>query len=466
MNITSSDSREKITIAGAGPVGSMLAIILARANYTVNLFESRSDLRKQKAYLGKSINLVLSDRAWLALRELDLEQEVKSHAIPLYKRIIHTQNGEQKSQQYGTNKQALWSISRNQLNECLLTQAEQEQGIQIHFEQRLHHLNFNTGCASFINQKERQYQQIEVEADLLFAADGAYSKVRRLAQETPRFSYSQNYMEQSYVELTIPADSQGNHQLDKHALHVWPRHEFMLIALPNLDGSFTCTLFLKHQGTPSFTSLNTPETINAFFQENFADVFPLLDNPIENILNKEANPLFLVSVNPWVFNNKIALIGDAAHAMVPFYGQGLNCSFEDCRELANLITQYQHDWQQILPAYQAQRKANADAISKLAISHFEEICQHASKAEFLLRKKIEDKFHTLHPDLWKPLYTMVSFSADIPYQHAKKIGEQQKLIMDEIMQIPNIHECWQQPFVYKKLKQQVEKKRISGQVSY
>ena len=457
MSKSSSDPKAKVTIAGAGPVGSTLAIILARAGYDVNLFESRADLRKQKAYLGKSINLVLSDRAWGALKELDLELEIKSLAIPLYKRLIHSQNGDLKSQHYGNNKQALWSISRNQLNECLLTHAEREPWVNIHFEQRLHHLDFNTGCASFINQQERPYQQIEVEADILFAADGAYSKVRRLAQETPRFSYSQNYMEQSYIELTIPADPQGKHQLDKHALHIWPRDKFMLIALPNLDGSFTCTLFLQHQGNPSFASLNSAEVITSFLQENFADVLPLLDNPVENILEKPENPLFLVSVNPWVFNNKIALIGDAAHAMVPFYGQGLNCSFEDCRELSALLEQHQHDWQKILPAYQTQRKVNADAISKLAISHFEEICQQASKEEFLLRKKIEDKFHTLYPNLWQPLYTMVSFSADIPYQQARKIGEQQKQMMDEIMRIPNIHECWQQDFVYNKLKQLVEK---------
>ena len=459
MNTTqhpSLQAKAKISIAGAGPVGALLATILSRANYQVNIFESRADFREQKHYQGKSINLALSDRAWRALDIIGATPLVKEHAIPLYQRIVHTQDNSQISQNYGDEQQAIWAISRVKLNEILLAIAEQEPLVNLTFNNRLTHLDFINGCSVYANHSEHIVKQQEVESDLTFAADGAYSKVRRLAQETPRFSYSQHYMEQCYIELTINAHDDGSHKLDKNALHIWPRKHFLMIALPNSEGSFTCTLFLNHDGEPSFSSLQEKEDIKAFLSTHFADVYPMLNDPVEAFSQKAANPLFLVSVAPWVFNNKVALIGDAAHAMVPFYGQGLNCSFEDCREIAELITMYQDDWEQILPAYQKSRKENTDAISKLAKEHFQEISEFACEPRFILKKRIEAKFHKMYPELWTPLYTMISFSADLPYSRARQIGKRQDALMEQIMLIKDIEKHWQEDFVYEKLKNLVK----------
>ena len=444
-----SSTRETITIAGAGPVGTLLAIILARHGHSVNLFESRPDSRLKSIYQGKSINIALSDRGWLALEAVGLDRLVKQQAIAMHKRIMHAIDGSLTEQAYGKESQAIWSVSRAGINEQLLDLAEQEPLISIKFDQRLVDVNFNNACASFLHEHNIE----KVSADILFGADGAYSKVRRLAQETPRFSYSQSYMPQSYIELHIPANDDGSFKMAKDALHIWPRNKFMLIALPNPDGSFTCTLFLDFQGDVSFASLTERDNVEQFFQANFADAMALLENPIDEFMAKTANPLFLVKVDPWVINEKVALIGDAAHAMVPFYGQGMNCGFEDCRELGQLITEYNHNWSKIFPAYQAQRKINADAITELAQRNFIEMSEHSGQARFLLQKQIEAEFHQRHPELWTPLYSMVTFSPDIPYSTALTIGDIQQVIMQEIMQIPNIESCWQDDLVYEKLYQ-------------
>lgn len=444
-----SSTRETITIAGAGPVGTLLAIILARHGHSVNLFESRPDSRLKSIYQGKSINIALSDRGWLALEAVGLDRLVKQQAIAMHKRIMHAIDGSLTEQAYGKESQAIWSVSRAGINEQLLDLAEQEPLISIKFDQRLVDVNFDNACASFLHEHNIE----KVSADILFGADGAYSKVRRLAQETPRFSYSQSYMPQSYIELHIPANDDGSFKMAKDALHIWPRNKFMLIALPNPDGSFTCTLFLDFQGDVSFSSLTERDNVEQFFQANFADAMALLENPIDEFMAKTANPLFLVKVEPWVINEKVALIGDAAHAMVPFYGQGMNCGFEDCRELGQLITEYNHNWSKIFPAYQAQRKINADAITELAQRNFIEMSEHSGQARFLLQKQIEAEFHQRHPELWTPLYSMVTFSPDIPYSAALTIGDIQQVIMQEIMQIPNIESCWQDDLVYEKLYQ-------------
>jgi len=448
--------KAKITVAGAGPIGCMLAIILSRKNCNVEVFESRPDVRGNKTYQGKSINIALSDRAWLALKNINLDNEVRKYAIPLTKRTIHSMDGSSTSQDYGSKKQAIWSISRAKLNKLLLDQAEQEPHVNLHFEQRLTHVDFVSGCASFSYQKGGRSAHKEIDADYVFAADGAYSKVRRLAQDTPRFNYSQSYMKQCYIELTISANVDGSYKLDKNALHLWPRQDFMLMALANTDGSFTCTLFLNYQGDLSFESLTSQQSVSNFFQQYFASVLPLLDNPIETFINKTANPLFLVSVDPWVINNKVVLIGDAAHAMVPFYGQGLNCSFEDCYQLSQFIDQHQDNWPQIFLTYQNKRKKNADAISKISKDNFIEINRLSHDKHFQLRKKIEDTFQHKYPDLWHSLYHMVSFCPEISYHQARNQSNQQELLLDEIMKIDNIEMCWQDDFIYEKLKRLVQ----------
>ncbi len=445
--------QNKITIAGAGPVGAMLAIILARANCQVELFESRPDPRINCTAQGKSINITLSERAWTALKSIGIDNQVRQFSTPIYKRIFHPLSGNATEQRYSKENQAIWSICREKLTELLLNQVEQESQVNLHFEQRLTHVDFNSACTSFSYLKAGKRGHIEVDADYVFAADGAFSKVRRLAQETPRFSYSQRYMKQCYIELTIAANKDGSAKLAGNTSHFWPRKDFLLMALPNNDGSFTCTLYLNDQGEISFASLTERHAIKEFFQHHFSDVLPLLEHPIEEFLNKTANPLFLVSVDPWVINNKVALIGDAAHAMVPFYGQGLNCSFEDCLILSQLIKLHHGKWTKILPDYYLQRKDNADAISKLSKEYFFKIsCSNASSHE-LLSKKIADKFSQKHPELWPSLDQMLCFSPKIPYARVREVSLQQQSIMDQIMQITYIEHCWQDDFVYLQLEE-------------
>jgi len=464
VNVMSKPANEtNITVAGAGPIGALLAIILARKGYNINLFESRPDSRQHDIYQGKSINIALSDRGWLALEAVGIAEQVRKEALPMKKRVMHGVDGTITEQAYGKDDQAIWSVSRAGINEQLLNLAEKEANVALHFEKRLTHVDFTSGCASFSFDVAQSKGHIEIDADYIFGADGAFSKVRRLAQETPRFSYSQSFMPQSYIELTIPANENetgdARFKMEKEALHIWPRKDFMLIALPNPDGSFTCTLFMnyesKHEGEHSFCNLTERSHVIKFFNENFADAMPILADPIDDFMSKKASPLFLVKVDPWVINNKVALIGDAAHAMVPYYGQGMNCGFEDCRELGEIIDQYQGQWSDIFPAYQKQRKINADAITELAQRNFVEMSELSGDSNFLLQKKIEAKFHQLHPELWVPLYSMVTFCPHLPYSQALAIGDQQKLIMAEIMKIPNINTCWEDDFIYQKLRQLV-----------
>jgi len=470
MTTEEPSKKETITIVGAGPVGALLAVILGRAGYQVNLFESRRDCRKHAIYQGKSNNIALSDRGWLALESVGIAKQIKANAIPMKKRVIHAIDGSLTEQAYGKEEQAIWSVSRADINEQLIDLADTEENVTINFEQRLIQVNFDNACSTLAHGQGAY----EVYANYLFGADGAFSKVRRLAQETPRFSYNQAYIPQCYIELTIPANENieinKRYRMEKEALHIWPRKDFMLIALPNHDGSFTCTLFLnlesKSNTDVSFNSLKTIDEVKGFFEQNFADAMLLLGNPIDEFMQKSAKPLFLVSVDPWVVNNKIALIGDAAHAMLPFYGQGLNCSLEDCRELGILINKHQGDWSKIFSDYQKNRKINADAITELTKQNFIEMSELSGDTLFLLQKKIEAKFQDLYPELWTPLYSMVTFSPHLPYEKALSIGKQQNIIMKKLMselkQVPDIENCWHESFVYQKMHELVQAQALGN----
>ncbi len=440
--------KKTFTVAGGGPVGSLLAILLARHGYRVGLYEGRPDSRVTSIYQGRSINIALSDRGWNSLQEIGVSSDAKSNAIPMYHRAVHGVDGELSTLPYGQDGDAIWSVSRGGINEQLLDIADSEANIKTHFEHRLIDVDFDAANAVF---RVGGGAETKVEADYLFGADGANSKVRRLAHHLPRFSYSQTYMPQSYLELTIPANSDGSHKLEKNALHIWPRKDFMLIALPNPDGSFTCTLFLDHSGEPSFESLQERSSVEAFFKSNFGDAMELLENPVDVFMAKTATPLFLVQVFPWTFNRKVGLIGDAAHAIVPFYGQGMNCGFEDCAELNRLIRFYDHDWDAIFPAYEARRKPNGDAIAELSKRNFIEMSDLSGDRRFQLQKKIEAKFSKQFPALWTPLYSMVTFSPEVPYSQALRIGDEQNKVMQKIMALPGIEESWDEPFIMEQL---------------
>ena len=274
-----------VTIVGGGPVGALLAISLARHGYSVGLYEGRPDSRKTSIYQGRSINIALSDRGWTSLAKVGVSDEAKRHALPMFDRRIHSPEGEISRIPYGKADEAIWSISRGGINQQLLDLAEAEPNVTTHFEHRLLDIDFVTATSTFLVRGEHE---LTVKADLAFGADGANSKVRRLAHNVPRFSYSQTYMPQDYIELHIPANADGSHKLDPGALHIWPRKDFMLIALPNPDGSFTCTLFLNHAGEPSFESLKTRATVQAFFEEHFADVLDDLEDPIGTFMASDA----------------------------------------------------------------------------------------------------------------------------------------------------------------------------------
>jgi kynurenine 3-monooxygenase len=441
-------TQKTFTVVGGGPVGTLLAISLARHGYKLGLYEGRPDSRQTNIYQGKSINIALSDRGWTSLEKLGISAEAKDQAIPMHHRAVHGIDGELSELPYGQAGDAIWSVSRGGINEQLLDIADAEANITTYFEHRLVDIDFESATTTF---ETSNGDELIVESDFAFGADGAHSKVRRLAHNVPRFSYSQTYMPQCYIELNIAANSDGSHKLDKNALHIWPRKDFMLIALPNIDGSFTCTLFLNHSGAVSFEALQERPAVEAFFASHFADAMDYLEDPVDTFMEKTAAPLFLVHVFPWSFNHQVGLIGDAAHAIVPFYGQGMNCGFEDCAELDALITQYDDDWEQIFPAYESARKPNGDAIAELSKRNFVEMSDLSGDKRFQLQKKIEAKFHDAYPDLWTPLYSMVTFSPEVPYSEALRVGDEQKRVMDKIMALPKIESDWNEQTVMDQL---------------
>ena len=281
--------------------------------------------------------------------------------------------------------------------------------------------------------------------DLLFGADGAFSACRMqhmIHHDT--FNYQQFYIDCGYKELTIATGENGSFRLEKNALHIWPRKDYMLIALPNIDGSFTCTLFFPLEGEMSFSKLNTAEKVKDFFAENFADASALMPDVVEQFMNNPASSLVTVKCFPWVRKNTFALIGDAAHAIVPFFGQGMNCGFEDCSVLNNLMDLHGDDWETILREFQQQRKPDSDAIADLAINNFTEMRERTADPKFLLQKKIEARLHDKYPEKWIPAYTQVTFSPHIRYSEALRRGQNQEAIMQEIMKLENIENRWQE----------------------
>ncbi len=429
------------TIIGAGLVGSLLSILLSKRGYKVTVFERRSDMRKENMSAGKSINLALSDRGWRGLQKAGIAEDIKKIAIPMYGRHIHHKDGSTVFQPYGREDQAIYSVSRADINKKLMDLAENQNKVNIHFNTRCLHVDRVNMKSSFENGSDGKI--LHNEADLVFAADGAFSAGRLAMQlQNDRFEYNQHYIDCGYKELIIPPGEGGSFKLEKNALHIWPRGSFMMIALPNPDGNFTCTLFLPFEGTTAFSNLQTKEQVFAFFASEFPDAVPLMPTLLEDFFKNPTSSLVTVKCFPWTFDNKLALIGDAAHAIVPFYGQGMNCGFEDCVVLDELIDKHANNWDAIFPEYQSLRKPDGDAIADLAIANFVEMRDKTADPKFLLQKKIEARFSEKHPDKWIPLYTMVTYSPHIRYSTALKEGTKQQHIMDKIMELPEIDKKW------------------------
>jgi kynurenine 3-monooxygenase len=428
---------KSIAIVGAGLVGSLLSIYLAKRGCKVSVFERRLDMRKHTIEGGRSINLALSNRGIRALEKVGLAEVLRQNAIPMHGRMVHDEHGKLNFQPYGKAGQFINSVSRGGLNMVLMTEAE-KLGVEFFFEHRCIHIDFKQTEITL-----QQYEAVKRKSyDIIIGADGAFSAVRGAMQFTDRFDFAQQYIEHGYKELRIPAGENGEYLMDPNALHIWPRESYMLIALPNPDKTFTCTLFLPFEGPASFNHLDSPEAINHFFETNFADVVPMMPSLIEDFRDNATASLVTIHCYPWV-KNKTLLIGDAAHGIVPFFGQGMNAGFEDCYVLNELLDQYDDKWKKVLPAFQELRKPDADAIAQLALDNFVEMRDLVTDENFLLRKKIEGKLHELFPDKWIPLYSMVTFHEDVRYSDALATGQKQKAIMDDVLNLPGIESSWE-----------------------
>jgi kynurenine 3-monooxygenase len=433
--------KKEVTIIGAGLVGSLLSIYLSKRGHKVKVYERRADMRKEKIVAGRSINLALSDRGIKALEEVGIMEEIKKIAIPMHGRYIHNADGSTAFQPYGNEGQFINSVSRGELNKKLMDLAEQC-GAEIHFNEKCESIDWKNKKINFENAANLQPSTFNFQ--LAFGSDGAYSAARLTHQlQHDRFEYQQHYIDCGYKELTVPAGPNGAFLMEKNALHIWPRGNYMLIALPNIDGSFTCTLFFPFEGETSFAALDTKEKVKAFFQKNLPDTIELIPNLEEDFFTNPTSSLVTVKCFPWVREDQFALIGDAAHAIVPFFGQGMNCGFEDCRVLNELIDKHKDDWGKILGEYQTLRKPDADAIAELALNNFIEMRDRVGDPKFLLQKKIETAFSKKYPGKWIPAYSQVTFNPQIRYSEALKNSIRQEAIMQQVMALPDIENSWQ-----------------------
>ena len=430
---------KKVIIVGAGLVGSLWAVYMQKAGYQVVIYERRSDIRKAEISAGKSINLALSERGWNSLKAAGVEKEIEKIAIPMSGRIMHSVEGDLTYQAYGKKDEAIYSVSRGHLNAIMMDLAESKGNTKIHYQHQCLDANLEKGHITLKNLNTQEV--FEDKADVIFAADGAFSAVRyNSMQKVDRFNFSQFYIEDGYKELLLPADENGNYQIEKNALHIWPRGRFMLIALPNEDGSFTCTLFMPFENDKyAFKQLDSDDKIEDFVKEVFPDFYEMIPNLIENW---HQNPLSSMSITrcfPWTVG-KFALMGDSAHSTVPFYGQGMNAGFEDCFVMWELFNKHK-DWDKTFKEYQKIRKPDGDALQDLSLDNYYVMRDHVADEKFLLQKKIEAKIHERHPNKWIPLYSQVSFS-NIRYSDAYKQGKVQEEIMRKVMSSSSIEKNW------------------------
>jgi kynurenine 3-monooxygenase len=431
-------NEQKHCIIGAGLVGSLLSVIMAQRGFHVDVYERRTDMRKAGAEGGRSINLALSNRGFRALELIGLADEVRKLCIPMHGRMVHDESGNTRFMAYGKAGQYINSVSRGGLNEMLLRKADEHDRVSLHFNERCDDVHYAGGRVHFHNTETKK--DTTEKYDVIFGTDGAFSAARLGLMKSDRFDfhYTQDYLEYGYKELTIPAGKDNPWQIEKNALHIWPRGRFMMIALPNLDGSFTCTLFLDFEGAVSFSKLNTKEDVSAFFNKYFPDAVPLMPDLLDDFFENPTSSLVTIRCTPWNYHGKGLLLGDAAHAIVPFYGQGMNAGFEDCTILNAMIETYGPDWNRIFPEFSRKRKPDGDAVAELALRNFIEMRDLVADPAFILRNKIDKKLGEYFPDKWLPLYTMVTFS-DMPYAQATRLGKEHDEILENIvLEIPDI----------------------------
>ena len=417
---------QPVTLIGAGLNGPLLGIALARRGFGVEIYERRADMRRISMSAGRSINLAISARGIHALQQVGLWDSMQSVVTPMKGRMMHSVAGDLTFQPYGKNdREVIYSVSRADLNIALLGAAEAA-GVRLHFNERC--IGYESKYETIRFENEETGREHEVVSPVTVGCDGSASAVRMELLKQNRFNFSQQYLDYGYKELTIPASCPGQHSIEQHALHIWPRGSFMLIALPNLDGSFACILFLPFQGNPGFDSLGNPQDVVRFFQTQFPDAFAMMPGLADNFLANPTGAMVTVKCAPWHIGNKMLILGDAAHAIVPFFGQGINCGFEDCMILVDLIDRRGPDWAGVFAEFERVRKPNTDAIANMAVENFVEMRDHVADPAFLLRKKVELALDARFPGIFVPKYSMVTFHR-VPYSVALARGAVQDRIL-------------------------------------
>jgi len=422
--------RDNITIIGSGLTGPLLAVSLVQREFAVRLYERRPDMRRVRISAGRSINLALSTRGIHALREAGVWSEIVEILIPMRGRMMHSVAGELTFMPYGKDEtEFINSVSRAELNIALMNAAEKA-GVTIHFNECCTGFDLRSGAVHLRN--EDTGAESAVDSNVVIGTDGATSAVRTEMLKLPRFNFSQQYLDYGYKELTIPAGSDGRHVFETHALHIWPRGTFMLIALPNIDGTFGCILFLPFEDSGvSFEALDTEAKVLSFFEAQFPDALRLMPNLVENYFQNPTGAMVTIKCSPWHVDGKALLLGDAAHAIVPFFGQGMNCAFEDCTYFLELLDRHEAKRALLFSAFEQSRKADTDAIADLAIENFVEMRDRVADPRFLFRKKVELELEKKYPDRFVPKYAMVTFHRT-PYSVAAQRGAVQDRMLGEL----------------------------------
>ena len=421
------NKQQNILIIGAGLCGSLLALRLGQRGYRVTVMEMRPDLRKVDISAGRSINLAFSDRGIKAMNLVGIQDKVEPLCIPMNGRMLHDINGNTTLAPYsGRDHEFINSISRGELNALLLNEAEKHDNVNIYFNRKCESVDFENTTAHFTEFNTKN-EFIE-DADVIIATDGAGSAMRKSYYLGHKFlfSFSQDYLTHGYKELSILPGENGSYKTYKNALHIWGREAFMLIALPNLDGSFTVTLFLSYnEGEYNFNNLTTKERVLEFFSKYFKDALELMPNLIDDFFTNPTAPLGTVKCSPWHYKGNTLLMGDAAHAIVPFYGQGMNASFEDVVEFDKVLDENLGDWETIFKKYESSRKKNTDAIADLAIDNFYEMKGHVNHANFREKRTLEMAFEKTFPNDYSSKYSLVTFNEDVSYHDAMTRGRAQ-----------------------------------------